>query len=76
MHGNVYEWCQDRYGVYPKVEKAIIDPVGPPTGDDRVLRGGGFNSDAKGCRTAIRIHARADFRGSNLGFRVVCVKAR
>ena len=29
MHGNVLEWCEDRYGNYP--DEAITDPKGPAT---------------------------------------------
>jgi len=44
MHGNVYEWCLDRYGPYPSGE--VTDPIGPAEAKKRVARGGCFNGSA------------------------------
>ncbi len=52
MSGNVREWCQDRYGAYTDFE--VIDPIGPSSGSDRVLRGGGSLSDYDECRVSKR----------------------
>jgi formylglycine-generating enzyme required for sulfatase activity len=53
VHGNVWEWVWDRYedyyGAQPKV-----DPIGPRTGEYRVLRGGAFNREAYWLRSAYR----------------------
>jgi formylglycine-generating enzyme required for sulfatase activity len=38
MHGNVLEWCQDWFDTYPG--GIAVDPQGPATGSDRVIRGG------------------------------------
>jgi formylglycine-generating enzyme required for sulfatase activity/tRNA A-37 threonylcarbamoyl transferase component Bud32 len=69
MHGNIMEWCQDRYGPYLNV---AIDPPGPPRGSNRVLRGGAWMFDAKECRCAKRHFRDADTRSQFHGFRVAC----
>ena len=69
MHGNVWEWCQDWQGDYPKED--VVDPVGPDTGSCRVLRGGSWFYDARYVRSAFRYwHAPGD-RNSYLGFRLL-----
>jgi formylglycine-generating enzyme required for sulfatase activity len=51
MHGNVWEWCSDWKGEYSS--SSVVDPVGPSTGSNRVGRGGGWRSSARGCRSAL-----------------------
>ncbi len=67
LHGNVWEWCWDRYGRYSSA--AQDDPIGPPTGEERVLRGGAFSNSAVNLRSALRIRVRAENRFNNFGFR-------
>jgi formylglycine-generating enzyme required for sulfatase activity len=71
MHGNVYQWCSDWYGDYPA--ERVIDPTGPGTGSDRVIRGGGWNVIAWYCRAALRYRGVPDNRRSSLGFRLARV---
>ena len=41
MHGNVCEWCQDRFGDYPSSH--VKDPEGPSSGSSWVNRGGSLS---------------------------------
>ncbi len=69
MHGNVWEWCRDRFDKYPSA--SVTDPVGSYTGSNRVIRGGGWFGSSKYCRSANRNANNPDDRASDLGFRLV-----
>ncbi len=69
MHGNVLQWCQDWYGDYPGGK--VVDPQGPGSGSNRVIRGGSWGSDATNCRSAARHRYSPDNRAAGLGFRLV-----
>lgn len=68
MHGNVLEWCLDTIALYSAGPATDPFVTGAPT---RVFRGGSWNSDSSGCRSASRSGADFGFSGGNLGFRVV-----
>jgi formylglycine-generating enzyme required for sulfatase activity len=68
MHGNVWEWVQDRYGDYPT--GPIPDPKGPHIGEYRVLRGGSLIDVARVLRSADRGRNYPDIRDYFYGFRV------
>jgi formylglycine-generating enzyme required for sulfatase activity len=70
MHGNVYEWCEDRYDKsYPN--RHVTDPKGPSSGSDRVLRGGSWLNHAWLIRSALRLRHNPDYGLNHNGFRVV-----
>ncbi len=68
MIGNVWEWCQDWKGDYPS--GSVTDPTGPSSGSRRVVRGGGWNSHARLCRSANRNRFTPGYRFNALGFRL------
>jgi formylglycine-generating enzyme required for sulfatase activity len=73
MHGNVSEWCWDRYGAYSGTSQT--DPTGPTTTTitPRVQRGGNYRSTEVYIRSASRASSEPGIRGSlgTNGFRVV-----
>ena len=56
MHGNVYEWCQDKY------QQGTAS---------RVLRGGSWRGTPGVCRSAFRYRNSPSYRVDYVGFRVV-----
>ncbi|MFP3869778.1 MAG: SUMF1/EgtB/PvdO family nonheme iron enzyme [Syntrophobacteria bacterium] len=68
MHGNVAEWCADWYGTYPAADQT--DPLGPPHGSRRVLRGGNYGCGPWSVRSARRQSAPPRSRSCRWGFRV------
>jgi formylglycine-generating enzyme required for sulfatase activity len=71
MHGNVWEWVQDWYGAYSATP--VTDPVGPASGMDHVLRGGGWDFSPASTRSANRGWDSADFRYDDIGFRLILI---
>ena len=69
MTGNVWEWCQDRYGSY--VSSSKKNPTGAVRGSNRVYRGGGWGIFAWSCRLSCRNYGPLDYRFDNLGLRLV-----
>ena len=68
MSGNVWEWCQDRYGSYRR--RSQTNPDGPSSGSRRVFRGGSWINLARFCRVAYRPYFTPDRRSYYLGLRL------
>ncbi|MCL1947444.1 MAG: formylglycine-generating enzyme family protein [Chitinivibrionia bacterium] len=69
MSGNVWEWCSDWYGLYPK--GVSINPAGADSGIERVVRGGAWDSNKLSCRLANRGSCYPSSGYNNVGIRVV-----
>ena len=69
MSGNVWEWCQDRYGSYSGASQT--NPTGASSGSNRVLRGGCCGRSAWYCRSSLRIIGTPDGRNDGFGLRLV-----
>jgi formylglycine-generating enzyme required for sulfatase activity len=69
MHGNVWEWCQDKSDTYPS--EAVVDPIGK--NGSYCIRGGSWSRGARHGRSALRNRFTPGYRNSNLGLRLVLV---
>jgi formylglycine-generating enzyme required for sulfatase activity len=66
MHGNVWEWCADRFALDLQ---GGVDPRGANSGTYRVVRGGSCFYGAIGCRSAYRNNSGPGRSFNGVGFR-------
>ena len=71
LAGNVEEWVADWYAI-GYAEADMVDPLGPETGDERVVRGGSYASGRAWLRSAARNKDLPSRRKPWRGFR--CAK--
>lgn len=69
MHGNVGEWILDGARVYNRA--SLVDPTGPSTGSQRVMRGGYFGNYTQFLRSASRRYLSPEIRANSIGFRIL-----
>jgi sulfatase modifying factor 1 len=62
MLGNAAEYCSDWYSpeTYSKLSNGAINPKGPESGKEHVVRGGSFNSEPGEVRSASRDFTRTE----------------
>jgi formylglycine-generating enzyme required for sulfatase activity len=72
LAGNAAEWVHDRFAESFSSDD-VRDPTGSDEGTKRVIRGGGWQDPAMRLKAAARMHAAADSRFADVGFR--CARA-
>jgi len=81
MAGNVWEWTCSLWGKemnepefkYPYEPTDGREDLTASSGTARVLRGGSWIFNSRGCRSAVRGRRGPGDRGDNIGFRLVLV---
>ena len=71
--GNAWEWCADYFDPAWHAEGTRLDPVGPPSGETRVMKGGSYLCHESYCwryRNAARTGTPPDSSTGHIGFRV------
>ncbi len=72
--GNVWEWCADNFDARWHETATRLNPVGPPSGTTRVIKGGSYLCHVSFCfryRNAARSANTPESATGNIGFRVV-----
>jgi formylglycine-generating enzyme required for sulfatase activity len=73
MAGNAMEWTSDWFDERYYANMSDRDPLGPPNGKERVIRGASWNDSVSRAKTTTRFKMRPDYRDVTIGFR--CAKS-
>ena len=78
MLGNLWEWASDYADPEYYMElvrlkvSPVVDPQGPSTGINRIIRGGGWNTGPGRVTVTFRVtYDPPQYRSDHVGFRVV-----
>lgn len=73
LAGNAMEWVADWFQEDYYRGMPERDPVGPPTGDQKSIRGASWNDSLERARTTVRFKIYPEYRDVTIGFR--CAKS-
>ncbi len=69
IHGNMWEWCWDKYEENYYTTNPVTDPTGPVTGGRHVMRGGSYQDGFNFARVSNRSINKIDYK--SIGLRLV-----
>lgn len=72
LFGNVWEWVSDWSGSFDSNSSNIINPIGPKTGEYKIIRGGSWDWAALPSSNVHSYLPTLDYSSNNIGFR--CAK--
>jgi hypothetical protein len=76
MYGNVWEWCLDwlpHRGYHPLPERVLTNPVGPPSGENRIIRGAGSGQGPQRSSYGSWVGISPFYKSADIGFRVMAM---
>lgn len=76
--GNLWQWCNDFYGVEYYAQSPEKDPRGPKEGDTKVVRGGAWKFSGDNCRCGYRYNENPGYVDVCFGYDIYgfrCVRS-